>query len=236
MKSLAGRVALLVTLAAALVFVVIGLVLIAEVGRRERATFDRELRATTERMVVPARRGRTAQLDRLAGDASVRLLTRGGETYDNLRAPELPISKNGLRTVRAEDGSSWRVMRRGRLLVARPLALVEDRIGDLQRTIAFAALLGLLATAVVVRFVAARSLRPLATLRDQAASITTTRSRVDESGPAEVGEVAHSLNAMLARLEASVAATERFTADAGHELRTPLTSGSGQRRCAEAWS
>ena len=224
MKSLAGRVALLVTLAAALVFVVIGLVLIAEVGRRERATFDRELRATTERMVVPARRGRTAQLDRLAGDASVRLLTRGRETYDNLRAPELPISKNGLRTVTAEDGSSWRVMRRGRLLVARPLALVEDRIGDLQRTIAFAALLGLLATAVVVRFVAARSLRPLATLRDQAASITTTRARVDESGPAEVGEVAHSLNAMLARLEASVAATERFTADAGHELRTPLTS------------
>ena len=115
-------------------------------------------------------------------------------------------------------------MRRGRLIVARPLALVEDRIGDLQRTIAFAALLGLLATAVVVWFVAARSLRPLATLRDQAASITTTRARVDEPGPAEVGEVAHSLNAMLARLEVSVAATERFTADAGHELRTPLTS------------
>ncbi len=99
MKSLSGRVALLVTVAAALVFVVVGLVLIAEVGRRERATFDRELRATAERMVVPARRGRTAQLDRLAGDASVRLVTRGGETYDNLRAPELPISKNGLRTV-----------------------------------------------------------------------------------------------------------------------------------------
>jgi len=172
MKSLAGRVALLVTLAAAAVFAIVGTVLIAEVGRRERATFDRELRATDERMVTPARRNRTAQLDRLAGDASVRLLTRGRETYDNRRAPALPISKNGLRTVTAEDGSSWRVMRRGRLLVARPLALVEDRIGDLQRTIALAALLGLLATAAAVRFVAARALRPLATLRDQAATIT----------------------------------------------------------------
>ena len=201
--------------------------LIAEVGRRERATFDRELRATTERMVVPARRGRTAQLDRLAGDASVRLLTRGRETYDNLRAPELPISKNGLRTVTAEDGSSWRVMRRGRLLVARPLALVEDRIGDLQRTIAFAALLGLLATA---RRRAVRR-RPLAAPTRHVARPGREHHHHPRPGrrvgPGRGRRGRHSLNAMLARLEASVAATERFTADAGHELRTPLTSASG---------
>jgi two-component system sensor histidine kinase PrrB len=60
-----------------------------------------------------------------------------------------------------------------------------------------------------------------------AASVSTTRdltTRVDTAGPAEVHDVAESLNAMLARLETSVAAIERFTADAGHELRTPLTS------------
>jgi signal transduction histidine kinase len=223
-RSLAGRVTLLVTLAAAAVFVAVGALLVAEVGRRERSTFDRELRATVNRMVTPARRNRTAQLARLAGDASVRLLVRGQVDYDDGRAPPLPVPANGLRTLRAEDGSRWRVQRRGRLVVARPLAVVEDRIDALQRTIAVAALLGLLATALAVRIVAARSLRPLSALRDQAATITTTRARVDETGPAEVGEVARSLNAMLSRLEASAAATERFTADAGHELRTPLTS------------
>ena len=68
------RVTLLATLACALVFVVVGAVLIAEVGRRERRRFDRELRATSARLLVPARRVRTAQLDRLAADASVRVL------------------------------------------------------------------------------------------------------------------------------------------------------------------
>ena len=64
--------------------------------------------------------------------------------------------------------------------------------------------------------------------------MSTTRdltTRVETAGPEEVDALAHSLNAMLARLETSSAATERaleaarrFTADAGHELRTPLTS------------
>jgi two-component system sensor histidine kinase PrrB len=49
--------------------------------------------------------------------------------------------------------------------------------------------------------------------------------------PTEVEELAGSLNAMLERLQrssaetlAALAATRRFTADAGHELRTPLTA------------
>ena len=51
------------------------------------------------------------------------------------------------------------------------------------------------------------------------------------AGPVEVDVVAESLNAMLARLQTSVAATEAaldasrgFAANAAHELRTPLTS------------
>jgi signal transduction histidine kinase len=115
----------------------------------------------------------------------------------------------------------------GRLLVAGSLADVEARIRDLQRVIALAALLGLLATALAVRALTARALRPLARLRESAARVSTTRdltTRVESVGPAEVHDVTEALNAMLARLEASVAASERFTADAGHELRTPLTS------------
>jgi signal transduction histidine kinase len=40
----------------------------------------------------------------------------------------------------------------------------------------------------------------------------------------DIGKIAHSLNGLLDRLEASSANQKRFTADAGHELRGPLTT------------
>ena len=43
----------------------------------------------------------------------------------------------------------------------------------------------------------------------------------------EVGELAETLNAMLASLERARAAEQRFVADASHELRTPLTALRG---------
>jgi len=220
MRTLAGRVTLLATVACAGVFLVVGAVLIAEVGRRERATLDRELRATAIRLQAPARRGQTAQLQRLAGGATVALLQRGQVVFST--GAEVPVPKAGLST---RDG--WRMARRGKLVVARPLAEVESRISELRRVIAITALLGLLTCALAVRLAVAHALRPLERLRASAASVSSTRdltTRIEQTGPAEVDEVAGALNAMLARLEASVAAIERFTADAGHELRTPLTA------------
>ena len=43
----------------------------------------------------------------------------------------------------------------------------------------------------------------------------------------EVGELAHTLNAMLASLERAQEAEHRFVGDASHELRTPLTALRG---------
>ena len=79
------------------------------------------------------------------------------------------------------------------------------------------------------------ALRPLAALRAAAERVASTRdlaTRLPQgSGPEEVDSLAGSLNAMLARLQRSIAQTEstlsasrQFAADAGHELRTPLTS------------
>jgi two-component system sensor histidine kinase TctE len=42
--------------------------------------------------------------------------------------------------------------------------------------------------------------------------------------PKEVTEVVRSLNALLARLESSITANQRFIADASHQLRTPLAT------------
>lgn len=49
--------------------------------------------------------------------------------------------------------------------------------------------------------------------------------RVAYDGPRdEIGELVHTFNQMLARLEAGIDAQRRFVADASHELRTPLTT------------
>ncbi len=252
MRTLSGRLTLLVTLVMAVVLAAVAVVAVTEVARRERASLDRELRSSADRLAAPARRAIAAPrlaerpqspLATVPGTLSVRLLRGGEVVFDDLRAPGVPVpAANGLTTVTDDAGGHWRVLARtvrpraqGRLVVSTPLAALEQRLRDLRRVIALAALAGLIACALAVRRLATRALRPLNRLRESAASVSTTRdltTRVDATaGPEEVDDVARSLNAMLARLEASAAAGEqaleaarRFTADAGHELRTPLTS------------
>src|SRR5439155_18045192 len=53
--------------------------------------------------------------------------------------------------------------------------------------------------------------------------------RIGHAGPNdEVGRLAQTFDAMLARLEIAFIRQRQFTADASHELRTPLTAIIGQ--------
>jgi signal transduction histidine kinase len=76
-----------------------------------------------------------------------------------------------------------------------------------------------------------RGTRPLSDLSSSAARIARTEDpalRLEEpAGPAEVTELAATLNGMLEALAASRERERRFLADASHELRTPLTSLRG---------
>jgi signal transduction histidine kinase len=80
-------------------------------------------------------------------------------------------------------------------------------------------------------FLARRGTRPLRELSTSAATIARTEDpdrRLSEPvGPAEVTELAATLNGMLDSLAASRERERRFLADASHELRTPLTSLRG---------
>jgi signal transduction histidine kinase len=72
------------------------------------------------------------------------------------------------------------------------------------------------------------ALRPVGQMIDELEAITDGRSlhrRLPAPGgqPDELGRLANTLNAMMARLETSFAALRRFVADASHELKTPLT-------------
>jgi two-component system, OmpR family, sensor kinase len=95
-------------------------------------------------------------------------------------------------------------------------------------------LAGILAAALgagVVALLMRRALRPLGRLATAATEIEHTgdsRRRLPQpSSVDEVGQLAGTLNAMLASLERAREGERRFVADASHELRTPLTALRG---------
>ena len=81
-----------------------------------------------------------------------------------------------------------------------------------------------------------RALRPIdeviALAGELDAARLTGRLQVRPSDADEVVRLAGALNAMLDRIQNSVEATRRFTADASHELRTPLAILTGELEIA----
>jgi signal transduction histidine kinase len=81
-------------------------------------------------------------------------------------------------------------------------------------------------SAAIGWLIAGRVLRPLSTITAAAKRISATslHERLALHGPDdELKELADTLDGLLARLQASFDAQQRFTANASHELRTPLT-------------
>ena len=79
----------------------------------------------------------------------------------------------------------------------------------------------------VLWVVIGRTLAPVTAIRTRADSISGAdlHRRVPEpAGHDEIADLARTINAMLARLEASAERQEAFVADAAHELRTPIAS------------
>ena len=122
-----------------------------------------------------------------------------------------------------------------RFEVTSPLAPVERKRVRLNRRLSAFGLVALLLAGCGTWFAATLLLAPLRRLRAATSRIAGTEDLDQrlpgDDGPAELRSLAASFNDMLARLgrsaadrERALAATRRFTADAGHELRTPLTS------------
>ena len=162
----------------------------------------------------------------------------------NLALNDPRVVNGTLFTVGSTDGDMrWRVvpgaLRNGSatFAVAVPLGGVDTTV---QAMLSFAIVIGLAviaSCALLGWYGVRRAFRPLTLIEDTAAAIAggdLTRRIPEPTARDEVASLSHSLNAMLAQIEASFAVREaseermrQFVADASHELRTPLAAVRG---------
>jgi signal transduction histidine kinase len=214
-------------------------------GLKSTAELSRETALAAVEQSLPSNDRRLDQVLSAAG-TSLRLLLGRRVLLDSGKPPAgvRPAPRDGLRTFTA-GGRRYRSYAvsleqpglggLARLEVTTGMQDLEDRQSKLNRRLTAFGIGALLLAAAGVWFVANVLLRPLARLRAETANIASTsdldRRVPGDDGALELRSLAASFNDMLARLgrsaadrERALAATRRFTADAGHELRTPLTS------------
>jgi heavy metal sensor kinase len=114
---------------------------------------------------------------------------------------------------------------------------VQQTLAAFRWTLALALPVTLALASVVGLFLASRALRPVDQITRAAQSISaqdlSRRLNLDLPDD-ELGRLARTFDAMIARLDEAFRRQRRFTADASHELRTPLTIIKGDLSLALA--
>lgn len=182
-----------------------------------------------------------------ADNSTLRLTLAGRALFETGAEPPGGLPKelpNGLSTITIGDGSYRSLSTKlgdadlsslARLEIVASLAPLERRESARRVRIIVVLASTLLLAALGTYLAAGFVLRPLGRLRRSAHQIALsgdlTHRVPEQTGPTETKALGRSFNAMLSRLQESaqgreraLAATRRFTADAGHELRTPMTS------------
>jgi signal transduction histidine kinase len=166
--------------------------------------------------VVDADGTRLAASRELEGDLLAGAQVPEGESPVTV---DLPALEEDVRVVvRDVDGISVRV--------AGSLDDVHDGTAALTRSLLIVVPLSTAVLAVIVWWAVGRTLRPVEAMRARVDAISGAHldQRVPEPRTAdEIGRLARTMNAMLARLEESAERQRRFVGDASHELRSPLT-------------
>jgi heavy metal sensor kinase len=123
----------------------------------------------------------------------------------------------------------------GYAVVAEPLSVVEEDLGRLRHDFFAGVPLILLLASLGGYFLARKSLAPIALMNRQTQRIKAENlsARLDVTNRRdEVGRLAITINALLARIDAAFQEQKRFVADASHELRTPLAVLRGETEVA----
>ena len=170
-------------------------------------------------------------------DLSLRITSGDGQHwYDSsLQVPKNLPQQTGLSTI-SHDGTDYRVLRAPlypdatdspQLTLLLDITHHQHFLARMQHLIWLTVGLSALATALLGAWAARSGLRPLRRMSAVARGISaqSLNARLpEEKMPPELAEMAHSFNAMLARLDDSFQRLSAFSADIAHELRTPLSN------------
>jgi two-component system OmpR family sensor kinase len=119
----------------------------------------------------------------------------------------------------------------GAVIVAGTTADIQRTIDHTRTLVLLCALAAAALAAGLATLLTRRALRPLTRLSSGARAIARSGDAAERlplpPTRDEVGQLAETLNAMLASLERAREAEHRFVGDASHELRTPLTALRG---------
>lgn len=128
------------------------------------------------------------------------------------------------------DVASGRVV----VMLAKTLALHDERAAEWMWRVLPEQLLLMLFTGVMLWWGVGRGLRPLLQLRDEVMrrSSNDLSPLSEDKVIAEVRPLIESVNGLMARLDESLILKRRFIADAAHQLRTPLTGLKAQAELA----
>jgi signal transduction histidine kinase len=113
------------------------------------------------------------------------------------------------------------------VFAAAPVDEVQENLEAVRRGLWVGVPLLVAAVAAVAWHLVGRALRPVEAIRAEVAAIggTTIHRRVPTPGTDdEIGRLAHTMNAMLDRLEVASTRQRQFVSDASHELRSPVAA------------
>jgi two-component system sensor histidine kinase MprB len=247
----AGAVAIAVTLAATVTYVVVRQDLRTSVDEALRGTMPelvlvdggepspvqerRRLLVRSTRLEVPG-----SEFGDVIGVAQATLPS--GETIRSTAGGILPVTREVQEVADGTRGDFFRdeevqdvhlrvFTRRGpqgeALQIARPLTEADDTLGRLRLVLGAVVLGGVGLAGGLGLGVSRAATRPLARLTGTAERVTRTgelHHRIPQGPDDEPGRLAAAFNEMLAALESSRDAQRQLVADASHELRTPLTA------------
>lgn len=164
-----------------------------------------------------------AESANIEGEPRFSELQPGDDGYAARSVSALPVGEGSFRVVarRVTTQSGDFVV-----YVAGSLEAVDKSVSSLIRLLATSLPILLALVGITTWVVTGRALQPVESIRQEVEAIGAEdlHRRVPEPKTAdEIGRLARTMNAMLARLEDSTDRQRRFVADASHELRGPLT-------------
>ena len=261
--SLRTQLVLVTSVLIALAIAVTSLVAISALRAQMVHQLDEEMKASSSSLVSSVGTSQTRQ-DGAVGSYRVYVLEQHGNVLHSIAGADQQAENEPVltgwdsekvkkyhetgTTVNSRTGSNdWRIMpislesstngQASSMVIALPLKQTNQVVA-LVGVLTFAFGLATLAAAIAMTWViVTRTFEPLARVEQTAAKIAAgdLSQRIEDYNPSnEIGNLAISLNTMLAQIESSFnaqakseAKMRRFVGDASHELRTPLVSIRG---------